>query len=99
MTNQQLKNLQRRLDNANRKLKRALPYDPSGRNDKRARQAAAVISAYRKMTGAKRKNALAELLADLMHLCDRDHRQRSFESSLDRARDRYAEQTAEPFRD
>jgi hypothetical protein len=89
--------LQRQLRNAKRKLKRALPADPEGKNDERATWAKAAIMAYRQDTNSNRRDALGDLLCDLMHLCDRDRRFRTFESSLERAERRYEEETADPY--
>lgn len=93
------RNIDRQLRAAQSRLKRALPYDLKGNNDRRAQRARAVIADYRQLTGAKRKDAVRDLLTDLMHQCDRDHRFRSFEASLERAKVRYQQQTAEPFCD
>lgn len=89
--------LLRQLKNARRNLKRALPHDPDCENDMRAARARKVIVAYYQQTGEKRKDAVGDLLCDLMHLCDRDHRFRSFEKSLRLAEQRCREETAEPY--
>ena len=89
--------LRSQLKKAQSELRLALPHDPDGGNDRRAKQARRTIGAYRDLTGAKRKNAVSELICDLMHLCDRDRHFRKFERAMDLAHELYEEQTAEPF--
>jgi hypothetical protein len=93
--------LQRQLKNARRKLRRALPADPECKNDERATRAKEAVMAYRQTASVERKvgrkDAVRDLLCDLMHLCDRDRRFRTFESSLQLAEQRYQKQTAGPY--
>jgi hypothetical protein len=68
-----------------------LPPDPEGMNDSRAGWAADAVTAFRSATGTDEGDAVSDLLADLMHWCDR-HGQ-DFGHQLTRARDHYAAET------
>jgi hypothetical protein len=68
-----------------------LPPDIDGMNDDRAQWAKAALKAFIDQTGVDYEDALADLLADLMHLADREPF--DFESDLDRAREHYAAET------
>lgn len=70
----------------------SLPPDPEGMNDDRAEWAHAAILAFEKTTGSEREESLGDLLADLMHWCDRNNQ--DFDLALDRARAHYQEETA-----
>ena len=69
-----------------------LPPDPEHGNANRARCAAAILAVFQRRTGADRADALSDLLADLMHWCDRSGRE--FRAELRRARSHYAAETA-----
>ena len=69
----------------------ALPPDPEGQNDNRALWAEAAVVAFEAQTGTDREDALADLLCDLMHWCDRNGG--NFKFALDRARRNYEEET------
>ncbi len=49
----------------------SLPPDPEGMNDDRALWAAQALHAFRVAIGTDPEDALPDLLADLMHWCDR----------------------------
>jgi len=73
-----------------------LPPDPEGRNDERAAWAKTALEAFMAETRTDDGDAIADLLADLMHLCDRQPaRFGGFEAELERARMHYAEETTE----
>ncbi|MBR8290494.1 hypothetical protein [Burkholderia cenocepacia] len=71
----------------------ALPADPEGMNDDRASWAGTAISAFQQATRCEDGDAVADLLAGLMHYCDRNGL--SFETELGRARQHHAEETSE----
>jgi hypothetical protein len=48
-----------------------LPPDPDGQNEDRAEWAEAALAEFQKRTRCDRQDAISDLLADLMHLCDR----------------------------
>ena len=76
---------------------RPLPLDPESLNTDRALWAAIALEAFRRETGADLTDAVSDLLADLMHWCDRfGHK---FQHEMQRALNHYAEETcprAEP---
>jgi hypothetical protein len=72
-------------------MKRRLPSDPEGLNDDRAEWAAAALLQFQCATGTDRGDAVADLLADLMHFCDRERF--DFAEQLDQARRHYAAET------
>jgi hypothetical protein len=74
-----------------------LPPDPEAMNDSRAGWAAAAIGVFRDETGADFEDAVCDLLADLMHWCDRNGQ--SFAAELSRARSHYEAETAPPGED
>lgn len=65
--------------------------DPEGKNDGRALWAEGALIEYRQQTGADLEDAVSDLLADLMHWCDRN--EFDFSRELDRARGHYAFET------
>lgn len=69
----------------------ALPPGPDGRTTRRAAAAAVALDAFRHHTGAEPEDAACDLLADLMHWCDRHGA--SFANELHRARTHYAAET------
>jgi len=69
-----------------------LPPDPEGVNDRRAAWAAAALQTFRDATGADADDALADLIADLMHWCDRNGM--DIDRQLQRGRCHYAAETA-----
>ena len=72
-----------------------LPPDPEGLNDNRARWAAAALHCFQRETGTDDEDALPDLLADLMHWCDRNSS--DFDAALSTARMHYdAETSPEP---
>lgn len=70
-----------------------LPPDPEGMNADRAQWADAAIEAFIAETGTEEEDALADLLGDLMHWCDRHDGAGSFDHALARARNYYQEET------
>lgn len=78
-----------------------IPPDPEGMNDRRAQWAKDAITHFQDATGADLGDALADLLCDVMHLCDREARKddwqaiQHFEDALERARRCYREETTE----
>src|SRR5438874_664600 len=64
-----------------------LPPDPDGMNNSRAQWAATALSAFMDETGTDEEDALADLLADLMHWADRSSS--AFNAALERARMHY----------
>ena len=72
-----------------------LPPDPEGMNDSRAACAGQAIHHFILTTGTDKEGALADLLTDILHWCDRQPV--SFDRELARARDHYeAETTGRP---
>jgi hypothetical protein len=69
----------------------ALPPDPENMNGKRAQWAEAALSKFKSLTGTDDDTALYDLLADLMHWCDRHAV--TFNDELDRARAHYEAET------
>jgi hypothetical protein len=75
-------------------MTRKLPPDPEHMNDDRAAWAASALTAFMRCTGTDLEDALGDLLANLMHWCDRNNY--DFDAALDRARAHYnAETTGE----
>ncbi len=75
-------------------MKKQLPPDPDGMNDRRAGWAEEAVAAFMAASGTDLDNAICDLLADLMHLCDRNGQ--DFERQLLRAEYHYeAETTAD----
>ncbi len=73
-----------------------IPPDPEMMNDNRAAWAWRAIEAFMDATGTDPQDALADLLCDLMHVCDRFKDEVGlFEEQLDRARGCYREETWE----
>lgn len=75
-----------------------LPPDPEMMNDKRAAWAWKALEAFMDATGTDPHDAVADLLCDLMHVCDRFREEPDvgdFEEQLDRARGYYREETWE----
>jgi hypothetical protein len=71
---------------------KALPPDPEMFNPSRALWAAAALAEFRRQTGAGLADAVSDLLADLMHWCDRFGQ--AFPEELRRARWHYEQETA-----
>jgi hypothetical protein len=70
-----------------------LPPDPDGRNDVRADRALAAVRCFQRETGSDDEDAISDLLADLMHLCDRCAL--PWPEQLARAQSHYCEETSE----
>lgn len=71
-----------------------LPPDPDELNDARARWAGQAVDRYQELTGADDEDVLADLLCDLMHLCDRAAGLiGTFDTELFRARQHYEAET------
>ena len=68
-----------------------LPPDMDGLNGERAGWARAALEAFVAKTGVDLEDALGDLLADLMHLSDREPF--DFAAALERARDHYTAET------
>ena len=71
-----------------------IPPDPECMNDNRAAWAGRAITAFQKATGTDDEDSLGDLLAGLLHWCDRNNY--DFETALDRARFHYEEETSDP---
>lgn len=65
----------------------ALPGDPDNMNLTRSTWAEAAVVTFMGCTRTDREDAIADLLTDLMHLCDRGDT--SFENELARAKANY----------
>jgi hypothetical protein len=59
-----------------------LPPDPDGQNNDRASWAAHAIDEFRRLTGADEETAVCDLLANLMHWCDRNNQNFGNELSI-----------------
>jgi hypothetical protein len=68
-----------------------LPPDPEGMNERRAAWAGLAIAAFMAATGTDLEDALPDLLADLMHWCDR--KDYDFDLALERGRDHHEAET------
>jgi hypothetical protein len=69
-----------------------VPPDPERMNDARSTWAAHALYAFMDATGTDLQEALSDLLADLMHWCDRNSNA-SFDDALARGRFHYNEET------
>lgn len=74
-----------------------LPADPDGQNDDRASWAHAALKEFASITGMDTageddETIFGDLLADMMHWCDRNSV--SFEAMLERARSNYEAETS-----
>lgn len=78
---------------AENKPKSPLPPDPEEQNYNRANWAQAALEAFQKETRTDAPDACSDLLADLMHFCDRYGL--DFDSELARAKMHYEEETAD----
>jgi hypothetical protein len=77
-----------------------LPRDPDGQNDNHAEWARCAIAHFQIVTGADWDDAVADLLCDLMHLCDREAKADGetvfdFNTELARARRHYEAETGD----
>jgi hypothetical protein len=72
-------------------MTRKLPPDPDTMNDSRAGWAEAALSTFMRETGTDEEDALGDLLADLMHWCDRNNY--DFDAALYRAQGHYEAET------
>jgi hypothetical protein len=68
----------------------ALPPDPDELNDKRAEWADRAIVEFQDATGTDREDALADLLCNLMHWCDRNGF--GFDEELEHGRGMYQDE-------
>jgi hypothetical protein len=68
-----------------------LPPDPDNLNDDRSAWAASALATFMQITGTDQEDAVGDLLADLMHWCDRNNYE--FELALIRARGHYEAET------
>ena len=68
-----------------------LPPDPEGMNDRRAAWAGLALAAFIAATRTDWDDALSDLLADLIHWCDRNNY--DFDATLERARWHYDAET------
>jgi hypothetical protein len=72
-----------------------LPPDPDGKSGDRSAWAGSALATFIQVTGTDLEDAMADLLADLMHWSDRNNY--DFDAALDRARHHYeAETDGEP---
>jgi len=70
---------------------KVLPPDPEGMNTNRAAWAGQAITTFMLATGTDREDAICDLLADIMHWCDRTGF--DFNHELERGRDHYTAET------
>lgn len=78
---------------AERLIAASLPPDPDGENDNRSQWAEDALVAFMASTGTEKEDAVADLLADLMHYCDRHAF--DFEAELAQGRQHYEAETWE----
>ena len=71
---------------------RPIPLDPERLNSSPALWAAVALEEFRRQTGADLEDAVSDLLADLMHWCDRFGQE--FQNEFRRAMNHYSEETA-----
>ena len=74
-----------------KRKKHRIPPDPEGMNDDRSSWAQTAIDAFMAETGVDEEDAIGDLVADLMHWCDRNGY--SFPAELNRGRWHYDEET------
>lgn len=74
-------------------FEKQIPPDPDGLNGGRAELADNALISYQCNTGCDREDALADLLAGLMHLCDRD--EFTFSQEVARAARNYRQETGQ----
>lgn len=72
-----------------------LPPDPDDMNGTRSDSALVAIAAFEHVSGTDREDALADLLTNLMHWCDRNAT--DFQCELIRARQNYLAETGSSF--
>lgn len=73
-----------------------LPPDPEKQNGDRAKWAKVSVCAFQNVTGTDDEDAIADLLADIMHLCDRETDTYStFDDAMRRAQAHYIAETME----
>ena len=77
-----------------KRVKSQLPPDPEQGNQMRAAMANVAIAAFRAACCVDKEDALGDLLASLMHLCDRDHQLGTFDAGLISAYSHYRWETA-----
>lgn len=71
-----------------------LPPDPEGRNDERAAWAEAAVNAFIGVCRTDPEDAIADLITNLRHLCDREHATYgTFEAALRRGNMNYEAET------
>ncbi len=71
-----------------------IPPDPEGRNDERASWAQEAIASFMDACPTDLEDAVADLLCNLRHYCDRNNL--SFMHEMDRARGMYRDETRAP---
>lgn len=85
----------KKLPSPPRKAKLHLPPDPEKKNDKRADWASEALLVFAEVTNMRLEiepeDVLPDMLADLMHWCDRNGQ--DFDDCLRRARDHYTAET------
>ena len=70
--------------------------DPDGQNEDRAAWALHAVKAFQEATGSDDDTAIGDLLADLMHLCDRmGDRYQRWEPALSQGQMHYEAETGE----
>ena len=79
--------------NLRKSVRLNVPPDPEHMNDLRAVWAWRALAAFIDATGVDLEDSVGDLLADLMHWCDRHNF--DFEIALDRARCHYEAETSE----
>lgn len=72
-------------------IRPVLPPDPEGLNEDRAEWAEHALAAFMAVTGTDTKDALSDLLCNLIHWSDRHFH--DFHHHLERAKRNYAEET------
>ncbi len=72
----------------------ALPPDPEGMNDRRARWASLALAAFMAATRTDPEDAICDLIADLRHWADRNGQ--DFDREADRGARHYAEEIGGP---
>ena len=77
-----------------KRIKSQLPPDPEQENHMRAAMANVAIVVFREACGVDKEDAIGDLLASLMHLCDRDHQLGTFDAGLISAYSHYRWETA-----
>ena len=72
---------------------KTLPLDPENQNSDRSDWAHAAVRAFQEETGTDDCDAIADLIGDLAHFCDRNPEYGTIQDAIRRAKIYYQEET------